>query len=249
MRDWSVQRIWSDMIVAYIREGQHLVAQGHEAAANDKFCIAFEVLVRHYQQTFTDPYGRLYTTVELAQALFPDSTVLGSSHSLAPRTSSASAPTAVVLPLTFAPHTATILPQYYEDLTRLGSLITLPRYADQRIRIDGHDDSLEGRHLARHWPRSGPKTSSIIWSSTLLLFRSACSCRDMGRTSPGRPAQPPRAGSKTDELRWYPWGRHHLQIDVHCLCSSRRLHCGTIMYQRTLVRWLHGINGGEDVSS
>ena len=38
------------MIVAYIREGQHLAAQGHEAAANDKFSIAFEVLVRHYQR-------------------------------------------------------------------------------------------------------------------------------------------------------------------------------------------------------
>jgi RNA polymerase sigma-70 factor (ECF subfamily) len=38
------------MIVAYIREGQHLVAQGHEASANDKFSSAFEVLVRHYQR-------------------------------------------------------------------------------------------------------------------------------------------------------------------------------------------------------
>jgi outer membrane protein OmpA-like peptidoglycan-associated protein len=95
-------------------------------------------------ETFTDLRGRLYTTAELAQALFPDPTVLGASRSLAPRTSSASAPAAVILPLTFAPHTATILPQYYEDLTRLGSILTLPPYADQRLRIDGHADSLEG---------------------------------------------------------------------------------------------------------
>ena len=50
MTDWSAQRIWDDMIVAYIREGQFLAAQGHEASANNKLCIAFEVLVRHYQR-------------------------------------------------------------------------------------------------------------------------------------------------------------------------------------------------------
>ena len=50
MTDWSAQRRWDDMIVAYIREGQLRAAQGHEASANDKLCIAFEGLVRHYQR-------------------------------------------------------------------------------------------------------------------------------------------------------------------------------------------------------
>ena len=50
MTDWSAQRRWDDMMVAYIREGQLRAAQGHEASANDKLCIASRVLVRHYQR-------------------------------------------------------------------------------------------------------------------------------------------------------------------------------------------------------
>ena len=38
------------MIVACSREGQCLAAQGHEASAHDKLCIAFKILVRHYQR-------------------------------------------------------------------------------------------------------------------------------------------------------------------------------------------------------
>ena len=38
------------MMVAYIREGQLRAAQGHEASANDKLCIASRALVRHYQR-------------------------------------------------------------------------------------------------------------------------------------------------------------------------------------------------------
>ena len=69
MTDWSAQRIWDDMIVAYIREGQFLAAQGHEASANNKLCIAFEVLVRHYQRVWASVCTCLRVAVEHVEDL------------------------------------------------------------------------------------------------------------------------------------------------------------------------------------
>ena len=48
MRDWSEQRNWDEMIEVSIRDGQALLEKGRQAAANDRFHTAFEVLVRSY---------------------------------------------------------------------------------------------------------------------------------------------------------------------------------------------------------
>jgi RNA polymerase sigma-70 factor (ECF subfamily) len=44
------EQLWDEMIAAHIREGQQYVAHGLRAAAEAQFNIAFEVLVRSYQQ-------------------------------------------------------------------------------------------------------------------------------------------------------------------------------------------------------
>jgi RNA polymerase sigma-70 factor, ECF subfamily len=44
------QQLWDEMIETHIREGQQYAAQGFQAAADNQFRTAFEVLVRSYQR-------------------------------------------------------------------------------------------------------------------------------------------------------------------------------------------------------
>jgi outer membrane protein OmpA-like peptidoglycan-associated protein len=87
----------------------------------------------------TDLRGRPYTTAELAQALFPESRA----WRFREHASTPGPPASVVLPLTFAPASAAIEPQYVTDLDRLGMVLTQPHYATSRVWIVGHTDSLE----------------------------------------------------------------------------------------------------------
>jgi OOP family OmpA-OmpF porin len=48
----------------------------------------------------------------------------------------------VALNVLFAPNSETILPAYYPDLDKLGTVLSWPQYAEYRIQIEGHTDAL-----------------------------------------------------------------------------------------------------------
>jgi outer membrane protein OmpA-like peptidoglycan-associated protein len=87
----------------------------------------------------TDLRGRPYTTTELAQALFPEDR----RWRFRERSPKPGSQASMVLPLTFAPASAVIEPQYAIDLDRLGTVLTHPQYAASRVQIVGYTDSRE----------------------------------------------------------------------------------------------------------
>ena len=85
-----------------------------------------------------------YTAEELAQALFPAPRTQVRTRGIGTAKSLPSLParTTVALNVNFAPNSESILPAYYPDLDKLGTVLSWPQYAEYRIQIEGHTDSL-----------------------------------------------------------------------------------------------------------
>src|SRR5262245_25804888 len=47
----------------------------------------------------------------------------------------------VIIPVLFETNSAVILPQYYDDLAKLGAQLTAPHYREYRVQIEGHTDN------------------------------------------------------------------------------------------------------------
>ena len=48
----------------------------------------------------------------------------------------------MALNVLFAPNSGNILPAYYPDLDKLGTVLSWPQHAEYRMQIEGHTDSL-----------------------------------------------------------------------------------------------------------
>ena len=94
---------------------------------------------------FTDFRGRTYTSAELEKALFPetpsDTNIRGLSPKKPPSTS-------VGLNVFFEFNSDKILPQYHDDLNKLGEILS--RRSDYQFRIEGHTDSIGAELYNQH---------------------------------------------------------------------------------------------------
>jgi outer membrane protein OmpA-like peptidoglycan-associated protein len=87
-----------------------------------------------------------YTAEELGTALFPLAAPPVATRGVFLR-SSQSPPAAllkkasVIIPVLFELNSAVILPQYYDDLNKLGAQLTAPHYREYRVQIEGHTDN------------------------------------------------------------------------------------------------------------
>jgi outer membrane protein OmpA-like peptidoglycan-associated protein len=118
-----------------VREG----AQTRQALAT----VQAELQAAHAQlqqaTRVTDLRQQAYTPMLLAQALFSPA----ATRSWGPEQPAAPSPARVILPLHFAPGSAAISPASQADLEQLGRVLTERSYADYRIQLEGHADSLE----------------------------------------------------------------------------------------------------------
>jgi outer membrane protein OmpA-like peptidoglycan-associated protein len=85
-----------------------------------------------------------YTSEDLAQALFPAPSQPVRTRGVGTVRPLSALPvrTAVALNVLFAPNSENILPAYYPDLDKLGTVLSWPQYAEYRIQIEGHTDAL-----------------------------------------------------------------------------------------------------------
>jgi OOP family OmpA-OmpF porin len=85
-----------------------------------------------------------YTSEDLAQALCPAPSQPVRTRGIGTARPLPALPvrTAVALNVLFAPNSENILPAYYSDLDKLGTVLSWPQYAEYRIQIEGHTDSL-----------------------------------------------------------------------------------------------------------
>jgi outer membrane protein OmpA-like peptidoglycan-associated protein len=84
--------------------------------------------------------GQSYTEDDLARALFGEGESQMRTRGIAPVQTSAPGP--VALNVFFEFNSATIRPEYYADLDKLGRVLTQPKYMEYHIKIDGHTDSV-----------------------------------------------------------------------------------------------------------
>jgi outer membrane protein OmpA-like peptidoglycan-associated protein len=94
---------------------------------------------------FTDFRGRSdYTVEDLGKALFPEPASEPLSRGIGPQRpqQAASEGAAVALNVLFEFNSDKVLPQYYPEIDKLGKVLTLPQYADYRVRIEGHTDNV-----------------------------------------------------------------------------------------------------------
>ena len=84
-----------------------------------------------------------YTSEDLAQALFPAPSLPVRTRGIGTARALPDLPvrTAVALNVLFAPNSENILPAYYPDLDKLGTVLSWPQYAEYRIQIEGHTDA------------------------------------------------------------------------------------------------------------
>ena len=87
-----------------------------------------------------------YTAEELGAALFPSAAppVQTRGVFLRPPQSPPGVllkKASVVIPVLFESNSAVILPQYYDDLAKLGAQLTAPHYREYRVQIEGHTDN------------------------------------------------------------------------------------------------------------
>jgi outer membrane protein OmpA-like peptidoglycan-associated protein len=87
-----------------------------------------------------------YTAEELGAALFPPaaSPVQTRGVLLRPPQSPPGVllkKASVIIPVLFELNSAVILPQYYNDLGKLGAQLTAPHYREYRVQIEGHTDN------------------------------------------------------------------------------------------------------------
>lgn len=89
-----------------------------------------------------------YTSEDLAQALFPAPSQMVRTRGIGTARALPDLPvrTAVALNVLFAPNSENILPAYYPDLDKLGTVLSWPQYAEYRIQIEGHTDSIGAAH-------------------------------------------------------------------------------------------------------
>ena len=85
-----------------------------------------------------------YTSEDLAQVLFPAPRQPVRTRGIGTARPPSALPvrTAVALNVLFAPNSENILPAYYTDLDKLGTVLSWPQYAEYRIQIEGHTDGL-----------------------------------------------------------------------------------------------------------
>ena len=87
-----------------------------------------------------------YTAEELGAALFPPAAAPVQTRGVLLRPPQ-SPPgvllkrASVVIPVLFETNSAVILPQYYDDLAKLGAQLTAPHYREYRVQIEGHTDN------------------------------------------------------------------------------------------------------------
>jgi outer membrane protein OmpA-like peptidoglycan-associated protein len=87
-----------------------------------------------------------YTTEELGAALFPGAAPPVQTRGVLLRPPQ-SPPgvllkkASVIIPVLFEFDSAVILPQYYDDLAKLGAQLTAPHYREYRVQIEGHTDN------------------------------------------------------------------------------------------------------------
>lgn len=110
-------------------------------------CTAALVFTAYAQQEgqFTDFRGRSdYTVEELGKALFPDAGSEPRTRGIGPQRPQEAPPegSAVALNVLFEFNSDKVLPEYYPDIEKLGKALTLPQYADYRVRIEGHTDNV-----------------------------------------------------------------------------------------------------------
>jgi outer membrane protein OmpA-like peptidoglycan-associated protein len=94
---------------------------------------------------FTDFRGRSdYTVEELGKALFPEAASEPRTRGIGPQRPQQTPPegSAVALNVLFEFNSDKVLPDYYPDIDKLGKALTLPQYADYRVRIEGHTDNV-----------------------------------------------------------------------------------------------------------
>src|SRR5262245_34767564 len=87
-----------------------------------------------------------YTAEELGAALFPPAAAPVQTRGVLLRPPQ-SPPgvllkkASVIIPVLFETNSAVILPQYYDDLAKLGAQLTAPHYREYRVQIEGHTDN------------------------------------------------------------------------------------------------------------
>jgi outer membrane protein OmpA-like peptidoglycan-associated protein len=94
---------------------------------------------------FTDFRGRSdYTSEDLGKALFPEAGPQMRERGVGPQQPPQPSPekASVALNVLFQTNSDKILQQYYRDLDKLGTVLASPQYADYRIQIEGHTDSV-----------------------------------------------------------------------------------------------------------
>ncbi|RMF89390.1 MAG: OmpA family protein [Nitrospinota bacterium] len=105
--------------------------------------VLFPVILSAQERHFTDFRGQDYTAEDLGAALFPTGPEVGTRGIAPQQAPQASVPKAsVALNVFFEFNSDKVLPQYYPDLDKLGQVLTNPRYADYRVQIEGHTDSI-----------------------------------------------------------------------------------------------------------
>jgi outer membrane protein OmpA-like peptidoglycan-associated protein len=111
------------------------------------FIIGVPLLSAQQQKKFTDFRGRNYSADELGAALFPQQEEEARTRGIAPIAKQPQQPVApvkvsVALNVLFEFNSDQIMPQYYSDLDKLGQVLTDPKYAEYRLQIEGHTDSI-----------------------------------------------------------------------------------------------------------
>ena len=97
----------------------------------------------------TDFRGRTgYTEDDLAKSLFPEAQSdvrmrgIGPSQPQSPPSSSPAVRPSVALNVFFEFNSDKILQEYYDDIDKLGKVLTAPQYSLYRVQVEGHTDSI-----------------------------------------------------------------------------------------------------------
>lgn len=118
--------------------------------------VAPALLCAQGREGFTDFRGRPYTGQELEKALFPEAPSDTRMRGIAPQQPQKPPSPSIGLNVFFEFNSDKILPQYYDDLNKLGEI--LARRSDYHFRIEGHTDSvgsdLYNQHLSERRAQS-----------------------------------------------------------------------------------------------